>query len=139
MDKKKVYRAGVIPYYIKEDKIQMLFQRPSAAKYGGKCWQLAKGKRESGETDEEAAFREANEELGLFIGNVINKYDLGVFLGRTRVFIAEIKDPDMFGDTDSETESTKWMTPKEFQKEGRGLHKPIVKAAVRWIESQNNS
>ena len=133
MTKEKVYRAGVIPYYIKDDNVEMLFMKPSDPKFGGSDFQIAKGKKEDGESDEEAAFREASEELGLFKGNIIDKHDLGNFLGRTRIYIAEIKDKDMFGDPHFETGEVKWMTPKEFDKEGRTLHRPIVKAAARWI------
>lgn len=133
MTKEKVYRAGVIPYYIKDNNIEMLFMKPSDPKFGGSDFQIAKGKKEDGESDEDAAFREASEELGLFKGNIIDKHDLGNFLGRTRIYIAEIKDKDMFGDPHFETGEVKWMTPEEFDKEGRTLHRPIVKAATRWI------
>jgi len=135
MGKEKIYRAGVIPYYEKDGEINMMFMKPTNPKYGGECYQISKGKREKGETDKEAAFREAQEELGLFRGNVIREHDLGNFLGRTRIFLAEIKDPNMFGDSDFETESVKWMSAEEFVKSGRGLHVPVVKAAKRWIKS----
>lgn len=138
MDKEKIYRAGVIPYYVTDGEIKMLFMKPSNPKYGGKCFQIAKGKKEDGESDKETAFREASEELGLFSGNVINKHDLGNFLGRTRVYIAEIKDASMFGDPDHETGAVKWMTLEEFKDAGRDLHYPIVKAAKRWIIKNKN-
>lgn len=133
MEKDKVYRAGVIPYYVEDGKIKMLFMKPSNPKYGGGCFQIAKGKREEGESDKEAAFREAGEELGLFSGNIIKTHDLGNFLGRTRIFLAEIKDKGMFGDPQFETGEVKWMTPEEFKKAGRDLHYTIVNAAKRWI------
>jgi len=134
MSKEKVYRAGVIPYYIANDEIKMLFMKPSKENFGGKKFQIAKGKVDAGENNEEAGFREAQEELGLFSGNVSERTDLGNFLGRTRVYLAKIDDPEMFGDPCSETGEVKWMTPDEFAKDGRGIHKPIIKAAVRKIE-----
>ena len=134
MSNNKVYRAGIIPYYIKDGTIQMLFMLPSDAKYGGDCFQVAKGKREEGEDDEETAFREAKEELGLFKGNCKDAQKLGNFLGRTMIYVVEIEDPEMFGDPHFETQATKWMTPDEFHANGRDLHKPIVRAAVRHIE-----
>ena len=134
MAKKKIYRAGVIPYIVEDGEIQMLFMKPSDAKYGGDVFQLGKGKFEEGETAEEAGLREANEELGLFKGNIEQLTNLGVFMGRTTVFIAKIKDKGMFGEPHHETEETKWLTAEEFQKIGRDLHKPVVKAAVRKIE-----
>ena len=134
MTKELIYRAGVIPYYVEDDEIKMLFMKPSKKKFGGAEYQIAKGKQEEGENDEETAFREAREELGLFSGNVIERTDLGNFLGRTRVFLAKIEDPDKFGDPCAETGAVKWMTPKEFNKKGRSIHRPVVKAAVRKIE-----
>lgn len=136
MAKKKIYRSGVLPYYIEEGQIKILFMRPSDPKFGGKSFQMAKGKHEEGETAKEAGLREASEELGLFKGNIEHTHNLGKFLGRTHVYVAKIKDPDMFGDPDAETEETKWMTPEEFQAEGRSLHKAVVKAAVRYIKEK---
>jgi len=133
MDKQKIYRAGVIPFYVADGEIKMMFMKPSNPKFGGDYFQIAKGKQEQGETDKETAFREAGEELGLFSGNILHKYDLGNFLGRTRIYLAEIKDPDMFGDPDEETGAVEWMSPEEFAKSGRELHRPVIKAAVRWI------
>ncbi len=133
MDKEKIYRAGVIPFYVEEGEVKMLFMKPSDPKFGGDQFQIAKGKKEEGESDEEAAFREASEELGLFAGNVKERHDLGNFLGRTRIFLAEIKDPAMFGDPHFETGEVKWMSPNKFNAAGRSLHRPIVKAAGRWI------
>ncbi len=135
MTKELIYRAGVIPYYIDDDdEIQMLFMQPSKKKFGGADFQIAKGKREEGEDDEETAFREAREELGLFSGNVTDRTDLGTFLGRTRIFIAKIEDPEKFGDPCFETGAVKWMNPKEFKSSGRSIHRPVVSAAVRKIK-----
>jgi len=46
----------------------------------------------------------------------------------------------MFGNptTPEEVKETKWMTPEEFQKTGRDLHKAVVKAAVRSIKKREN-
>jgi 8-oxo-dGTP pyrophosphatase MutT (NUDIX family) len=134
MAKKIIYRAGVIPYIIEDGEVKMLFMRPSDGKYGGDVFQLAKGKFEEGETAEEAGLREASEELGLFSGNVEQLTELGVFMVRTTVFVAKIKDKDHFGEPHFETKEVKWMTAKEFQNTGRDLHKPIIKAAIRKIE-----
>ncbi len=134
MTKEIIYRAGVIPYYITDGEIKMLFMKPSKKKFGGSEFQIAKGKQEDGESDEETAFREASEELGLFSGNVSKRTDLGTFLGRTRVFLAKIDDPDKFGDPCDETGEVSWMTPNEFKESGRCIHRPVVKAAVRKIK-----
>jgi ADP-ribose pyrophosphatase YjhB (NUDIX family) len=138
-DEKQMPRGGVIPYYIEDDStIQMLFMKPSDEKYGGPKFQIAKGKLEQGETPEEGAFREAEEELGLFKPNVTEKDDLGQF-GKIRIFIARIKDRDMFGEPNFETGEVKWMTPEQFQEEGREWQRPIIKAAVRLIEKKNGN
>lgn len=133
---KKVKRSGVIPYIVEDKQIKLLFMKPSDAKYGGDVFQIAKGKHEEDETALEAGLREAGEELGLFEGNVDSIHDLGTMLGRTTIFVAKIKDKDLFGDPCDETEETKWMTPEEFYEAGRELHIPVVKAAVRLITKE---
>lgn len=136
MSKKNLYRGGVIPYYIDKQEIKMMFMMPSVAKYGGKTFQIAKGKQDPGETLFVTAMREGQEELGLFRGNVEQVHLLGTFLGRTEVYIAEVKDPSptMFGDPTEETEEVAWMTPEQFNQEGRELHRPVIKAATRMIK-----
>lgn len=135
MGRKKVNRAGVIPYIMNENgDVEIMFMTPSDPKYGTDLPQIAKGKCEDGETDEEAGLREGNEELGLFKGNISGDvHNLGTFLGRTTIFVFEIEDKGMFGDTCDETKETTWMTPDQFEDGGRDLHKPVVKAAVRYI------
>ncbi|MGZ8924567.1 MAG: NUDIX domain-containing protein [Nitrososphaeraceae archaeon] len=134
-NKNLVYRAAMVPYIIEDGKIQMLFMRPSNHEYSGFTYQLAKGKVEDeDETFLDAAKREAKEELGLFQGNIILTEDLGVFMGRTTVFVSKIRDKDMFGLPSDETESTRWMTPEEFIQEGRCLHQHVVAAVVRTIK-----
>ena len=134
-NKTKIDRAGCLPYIIEDGEIQILFMLPSKEEYGGDKFQIAKGKVEDGESNKEAGIREAQEELGLFSGNVEDTHHLGKFLGRTDFYVVKIKDKDQFGDPHFETKEVKWMTPEEFQKEGRGLHKPVVSAAVRWIKT----
>lgn len=139
MSKKKIYRAGLIPYVIEDDKISMMFMKPSDPKFGGSVFQIAKGKIDSGESSEDAAVREAKEELGLFQPNIDGQIKfLGQFLGRTDMYIAKIKEKNMFGDTTYETAATKWMTPEEFNQSGRDIHKPVIKAATRYIMRKEN-
>ena len=133
----KIYRAGLIPYYIKDGTIHMYFMVPSNPEYGGSDPQIAKGKVETHEDSEAAAKREAKEELGFFYTNAKSVEYVGNFLGRTHVYVAEIKDKEMFGDPHFETGETVWMTPEEFEQQGRTLHKPVVKAVVRFIKKQH--
>lgn len=131
--KRVVYRAGVIPFIFEGNTLKMLFMKPSSPEYGGDRFQIAKGKVEPGEQPETAALREGMEELGLFRGNIEYTNELGVFMGRTTVFVSKVKDEDMFGLPHFETEETRWMTLDEFLAEGRELHRPVVKAASRFI------
>ncbi len=133
---KKVNRAGVIPYIIENNKIKMMFMRPSSPKFGGDLFQIAKGKQEDGESALETALREASEEIGLFEGNVLETYDLGTFMGRTSIFVAKVENKNLFGDPCDETSEVKWMTAEEFDAVGRDLHKPIIKAAERLIKDK---
>lgn len=132
-EKKLVYRAGLIPYIVEEGKVLMMFMRPSDPEFGGDKFQIAKGKVEQGENNLTAALREAKEEIGLFIGNVVRTEEVGQFMGRTTVFVSKIKDKGMFGEPSFETSDTKWMDLDEFISQGRDLHKPVVKAAYRKI------
>lgn len=132
-EKKPIYRAGLIPYVVEGEQVYMMFMKPSDPAYGGNEYQIAKGKVEENETNEEAALREAKEEIGLFIGNVIKTEEVGLFMGRTTIYVSKVKDRDMFGAPSFETESTTWMTMEQFDQEGRMLHRPVVKAAWRKI------
>ena len=132
---KKVWRAGLIPYIIEDGEVKMMFMKPApeVAEWSGNTFQIAKGKIENDETAEVAAIREAREELGLFRGNIILTEEVGVFMGRTMVFISKVNDKDMFGLPSDETSDTVWMTESEFLECGRDLHKPVISAAVRTI------
>ena len=147
-----IYRAGTIPYVIENGKPLMLFMRPSNPEFGGSLvetinpdgsttsefvakMQIAKGKiEETDETTKSAALREAKEEVGLFIGNVLLTEEVGVFMGRTTIFVVKVKDRDMFGSPGYETEDVAWLTEEEFLDVGRSLHAPVVQAAVRTIQ-----
>jgi ADP-ribose pyrophosphatase YjhB (NUDIX family) len=155
-NKTLVYRAGTIPYVVENGEILMLFMKPSCAEFGGSLvetvhpdgtttsefvakWQIAKGKvEETDETTKAAALREAKEEVGLFIGNVLLTEEVGVFMGRTTLFVVKVKDRDMFGSPGYETEDVAWLTENQFIVEGRSLHAPVVQAAVRMIKKLEN-
>lgn len=139
-DVNKVWRAALIPYIIEDGEIKMMFMKPSSdvAEWSGTSFQIAKGKIEKGETAEAAAVREAHEELGLFRGNIILTEEVGVFMGRTTVFVSKVKDKDMFGLPSDETSDTTWMTENEFIAEGRLLHQPVVQSVVRLIRQIEN-
>lgn len=136
----KVHRAGLIPYVIENNKIKMMFMKPApeVAEWSTDNFQIAKGKIENGEDTMAAAIREAHEELGLFRGNIILTEEVGLFMGRTTVFVSKVKDKDMFGLPSDETSEVAWLSEDEFMDIGRDLHKPVVQAAVRKIKKQEN-
>lgn len=131
-----VYRAGMIPYYVNESgDIEMLFMRPTEHEYSGFVYQIAKGRVEDEDTSfEEAALREAREELGVLKSNIMLIDEVGTFMGRTTVFVAKVNDKDLFGVPSFETESVSWMTLPKFLQEGRELHRPVISAAYRHIK-----
>lgn len=128
--REKVYRAGVIPFFVNPcGKIEMNFMVPSDTKYGGDCPQFCKGKVEKGESEEDAAVREAVEELGMREDNVEWFSYLGIYLGRTYIYICEVKDREAFDEPHYETAETMWLTLEEFEEKGRPLHKPVIREA----------
>lgn len=135
MTQEKVYRAGMIPYYVNEyGVVKMLFQRPTDKQWTGDFFQLCKGRVEENEKFTDAALREAKEELGLWEGNILEQYELGVVLGRTSMYLAKVENPAMFMPFDKrEVEETRWMTLNEFLNEGRELHKDVVIEAHKKI------
>ncbi|MCB1712082.1 MAG: NUDIX domain-containing protein [Candidatus Riesia sp.] len=144
-DKQKIFRAGIIPYIINNDgEIEMLFMKPAHTLFGADIdpvtgdlimkYQLAKGRIEKGEDALTAAIREGCEETGLVKENIMATWYIGTFLGRTEVFVAKCLDKENFTETDIETESVKWLTIDQFEKEGRELHMELVETAHMIIE-----
>lgn len=131
-------RGGAIPYIIEDGEIKMMFMKPSDPKFGGEAFQVAKGKIDKGEDIRTGSFREASEELGLFMGNIDREHKLGKFLGKIHVYLCRVKDKELFGDPDYETGAVTWMTLDEFMADGRDIHRPIVQAAHRWITRNEN-
>ena len=136
---KKVPRGGVLPYYVEDGRIYVMFMKPSSAKYGGDKFQIAKGKLESGESPQVGAFRETYEETGIHPDNYTDVKYLGEFLGYTDIFYGRVKDKDDYGPTTYETDEARWIEVEEFYKIGRSLHIPIVKAFVRALTKDEPS
>lgn len=129
----KVYRAGLIPVFVEDGEMKMLFMQPSDSKYGGSDYQIAKGQIEEDEEPYDTAIREAQEELGLRPDNIDQIFECGKWLGRTYFYVATVHDKEDFGDFHFETASTQWMTPEEFMDTGRELHREIVQYAASII------
>lgn len=128
--KEKIYRAGMIPFHVDENgEIKMKFMVPSDQRFGTGDPQFAKGRIEKNENHEEAAMREAQEEIGLKEDNVNWMYYLGIFLGRTHMYICEVDSKENFDTPHYETERTHWLTLEEFEEHGRELHRPVIREA----------
>lgn len=130
----KIYRAGLLPYVIKDGVVRFLFMKPSDPRFGGEMFQIAKGKIEDGETTQDAAIREASEELGLIPDNIKRIDLLGEFLGRTTIYTAEIIDESKFNPPHFETSETRWMSLTDFLQHGRKLHQYIVCIAYDTVQ-----
>lgn len=130
-----IYRSGIIPYAIFPDNVvKMLFMKPSNPLYGGDQFQIAKGKIESDDNSTlTAAIREAHEELGFNENNTENIIKLGVYLGRTTIYVSKIINIDDFYDFGDETSEIAWMSESEFMDTGRALHHNIISDAMRYI------
>lgn len=132
---RNVFRAGIIPYFIQPDKtIIFMFMQPSDSKYGGSEWQMAKGRVEEDEENLSTAIREGTEELGLKESNIKYIEELGLFLGRTTVYICEVYSQKDFDNFTFETGAVKWLTYQEFVEEGRRIHIPVVYEAYNRIK-----
>lgn len=139
-------KAGVIPYFIQEDGTPvMMFMAPSNARFGGSLFQIAKGTIEPGEDIQEAAVREAEEELGLRIENITQVKSVGntkiTGLDETymlAIFVAEVKDPENFGQPHYETGKRAWFTLEEFKAQGRQNQQLLIKQAHDTIWQTTN-
>lgn len=119
-------KAAFIPYHDG----RILVCRSSNPMFGGPHFALCKGNIDEGETEEQAAVREAQEEVGLRETNLAGPVrHLGNFLTFgyvLSVYCAEIKDPEAFNPFCWEIAETKWMAWQEFRAVGRAEHRPIV-------------
>lgn len=137
--KGKLYRAGLLPYIVENETVKFLLMKPADERYGGPHFQIAKGKIEDGESDAQAALREAEEELGLIQSNIHSVEFLGNYLGRTSMFIAAVKDKALFNEPHFETSETIWLSLSEYDAIGRKLHLHVLQDAVRTILRQRTA
>lgn len=132
----KMPRAGLIPFLRTSDGLKYLMMVASDVKFGGPRPMISKGKIEAGETPQQAAVREAIEELGLKERNTRGEI-IEVFSGHIQlrscaydlyVFGVEIQDRYDFDKWGDETEYTLWVTLDEFIADGRRDHVKLVQA-----------
>ena len=143
MFRKTHERVGCLPYYVDERGIiKLLFMKPSDARYGGSHFQLCKGKMDvDGESLEEVARREAEEELGLVSDNILSFYFLLSDVahhasGRKtliHLFAAKVMDPAKLVPFGYETGEVVWYKVSEAVANIRNCHRPFIFNAVEKI------
>lgn len=137
-------KAGLIPYFQDgDDEPRMAFMTASDPAYGGSSPMIAKGHIDKGETPDQAAVREAEEELGLkqsnMFGSSIERVWSGELTGmdatyKFHVYAVRVKSMDDFDKPGHETGSVVWLTPTEFDKIGRTTQKHIVALTAKKIK-----
>lgn len=136
-----IQRGGLVPYYVNDKGvIRMLFMVPVKDGFGGTKPQIAKGRRDDGESITQSSVREGMEELGIHRQNL----DEPVFSCKVRtrgenalydlfVFVAKILHPNDLHIPCKETKEVVWLTLDEFLDHGRDCHKSIVTKAHNTI------
>jgi 8-oxo-dGTP pyrophosphatase MutT (NUDIX family) len=134
-------RAGLIPYIIEDGIVRMLFFIPSDPAYGGDKFQIAKGRVDSVEEVQNAAIREASEELGLKKDNIksitlvskevisgMDNYEYDFYL-----YVTEVFNKENFNTFCDETGEIGWLTMEEYEKKGRKTQLEIVRKCYNKI------
>lgn len=135
-------RAGMIPFVREQGVLKYLMMVSSDPKFGGPRPMISKGKIEQGETELEAAFREAEEELGLIKWNTIGE-PIFIYSGRQELYSGaydltvygiEILDRTNFGKWCDETLYTEWFDLELFKLNGRRDHVKFVEELERKVK-----
>lgn len=143
IEDRMVHKAGFVPYFVEDGVVKMMFMISSDAKFGGADPMLSKGHIDDGEDVKAAAFREAEEELGLKLSNVKPETIRVGWIGRLRglketytlaMYLGEVKSQTDFLDPHYETEAVVWLTLNEFIKKGRRSQHKIVSLIASKID-----
>lgn len=130
-------KAGLIPYFV-NDTIEFLLVIPSDPFYGGNMPQISKGYIDLGESPDEAAIREAEEELGLNINNIDDFqycFDVKIKNYTLSIFMAKILNKKNFNEPCYETKETKWIKINNInEKTVREDHIPILKKCIEYLQ-----
>lgn len=125
------FRAGLIPYCKKNNGYYVCVMKPSDPKYGGSDWQFSKGHIQEQETPQEAAIKEAQEELG-YIHKDNYKLNLLWDNKKNRItwYFVETDDMDLdqFG---YESSDVKWFEIIELRNIIRDWQVPILNMLKR--------
>lgn len=134
--RQKAPRAGIYPIYKDPNgQIWVYLMIPSDPSYGGSEPQMGKGRVDDGETVEQAAMREGQEELGLRKDNITNMFVIakeqitgldGYY--EITVYGAEVSDPKAFDPAGKESGWTGWVTLDDALVKGRQSQKHFLQA-----------
>lgn len=140
VEEKTPAKAGIVPYYFDENNVFVYLMIPSDPAYGGSSPQIAKGRVDPGESAQQTAIREGEEELGLKPTN-IKSITLG-WSGNTQgmldshamvVYIAEVVNPRNFGKPHYETGWAGWLPAQEALNKCRTSQKHILQQIINKI------
>lgn len=143
LESNNVKKAGIIPFIMTERGLEMLFMVSSNAAYGGPDPMISKGHVDEGESPDQAALREGNEELGLKTSNCVGapflvKDDTIQGLDDTyvmRILAVEVKNKTDFDKPHYETAHTVWMTLEEYQQKGRRSQLGFVQLLAQKLQN----
>lgn len=141
-------KAGIVPYYVNQGQVFVYLMVPSNANYGGLDPQIAKGGVENGQSVEETAVREGEEELGLKRANIASLQVAwrGTITGLATaqwaapvyeliVYMAGVKNPQDFGQFHYETGWAGWIGEQDISRV-RSNQRAIISAVIQ--KAKNN-
>lgn len=145
-ESKLKFKAGIVPYVIQNGIIKMLFIISSDPSYGGTQPCIAKGGADPGETPQQTAVREGEEEIGFpaaiyaqiypsakeRIAGMTSSYDFYVFAGQLKAVPNKIP----FG---PEVGSVHWLSMEEYQKVGRKNQLNLVQQTYNAIKAKHGA
>lgn len=129
-------KAGLLPYYFEDGMFKFYCMIPSNPMFGGTDPQIAKGEIEYDENPQQAAIREATEELGLVEDNIQN---LIFFRKMNGIFFyaAEVLNPYNWGTPHFETGSVLWVWENNLEII-REWQRPIVEQLLSVLKSNQD-
>lgn len=134
--KRRVDRAGCLPFYCDGEGLKLLFMKPSDPKYGGSFYQLAKGKVDPGYSVEETARKEVMEEVGLADNNIKDLFFIKAgYVKNYKMYLyaAEVIDPDALLPFHYETGEVQWIDVKDIPTKIRRSQHSIIYEAIEVI------
>lgn len=127
---------------VMNDKGEILLRKPTNG-FGGYAWTFPKGRQDKGDTPEQTALREVEEETGVrakILGELPGKFEGDVT--STGFFIMQLESSGH--EMDDETEAVEWVHPSKAHeyiqqtpnKKGQARDLSILEAAIKEIEAK---